>query len=134
MSSEANKALVRRLFREAWNKGNLAVIDEMLASDYVLSAYPEGRAFGEGAEGLKRLIATNRAHFPDGQIKIEDQIAEGDKIVTRNTAQVTTSIATTRIWIDHITSEQIVVGWVDWDRLGLFQQLGLILAKGHTAT
>ena len=82
MSSEANKALVRRLFTKAWNKGNLALVDEMVASDYVLSAYPEDRAFGEGAEGLKRLIATNRAHVPDGQIMIEDQIAEGGKIVT----------------------------------------------------
>ena len=130
MSTEDNKAIVRRLFDEAWNQGNLDVVDELVAPDYVLHAYSEDEAFGTGAEGLKKLMSSRRRWLPGTQITIEDQIAEGDKVVTRYTSQVTPTATTKGIWIDRIAGDKVVEAWVDWDRLGLLRQLGMVTTTG----
>ncbi len=96
----------------------------------MLHAYSEDEAFGSGAEGLKQLITASRAWFPEGHITIEDQIAEGDKVVTRYTSQLTPTATTKGIWIDRIAGDKIVEARVDWDRLGLFRQLGIVAANG----
>jgi len=126
MSEETNKSIVRRMWKEAWQENNFATIDELVATNYVLHAYPEDLAFGSGAKGLKQLITSWRSNFPESQMTIEALIAEGDRVVTRYTARPTPSTVTTGIWIDHILDGKVVESWVDWDRLGLFQQLGII--------
>lgn len=126
MLEEANKSIVRRIWKEAWQESNFAAIDELVAIDYVLHAYPEDLAFGSGAEGLKRLITSWWTSFPDSQMTIETLIAERDQVVTRYTAKPTPATVTTGIWIDHIVDGKVLESWVDWDRLGLFQQLGII--------
>jgi len=126
MPEEFNKSMVRRIWEEAWQKGNLATIDELVAATHVLHAYPEDLAYGSGAEGLKQLIAVNRKNLPGADLTIEDLIAEGDKVVTRYTVRMPPSAVTTGIWIDRIHGNQVVESWVDWDRLGFFRQLGLI--------
>ena len=130
MSEELNKSIVRRIWKDIWQEGNLAVVDELIDIDHVLHAYPEDLAYGSGAEGFKQLVSANRAWFPEGTLTIEDLIAEDDKVVTRYTAQMTPSAATTGIWIDRIRDNRVVESWVDWDRLGLFRQLGIIPAEG----
>ena len=130
MSEELNKSIVKRIWKEIWQEGNLSVVDELIDINHVLHGYPEDLAYGSGAEGFKRLVAANRAWFPDGKLTIEDLIAEDDKVVTRYTAQMTPSAATKGIWIDRIRNNKIVESWVDWDRLGLFRQLGLIPPAG----
>jgi predicted SnoaL-like aldol condensation-catalyzing enzyme len=132
MSEEINKSIVRRIWEEAWNEGNLATIDELVAADYVLHAYPEDLGFGSGAEGLKRLISTWRTNFPESRGIIKALIAEDDKVVTHYTAQVTSAAMTTGIWIDRVLDNKVMESWVDWDRLGLFQQLGIIPKLGQT--
>jgi predicted ester cyclase len=132
MSEEHNKSIVRRLWEEAWQRGNLAVIDQLVDSNHVLHAYPEDLAFGSGAEGLKRLIDTNRTNLPGAELTIEDLIAEGDKVVTRYSVRLPQGAATLGIWIDRIEAGRVVEGWVDWDRLGFFQQLGLIPSADPT--
>jgi Predicted ester cyclase len=131
VSEEFNKLIVRRIWEEVWQAGNLAVIDELVDSNHLLHAYFEDLEYGSGAEGFKRLVSANRAWFPDGKLTIEDLIAEGDKVVTRYTAQMTPSAATKGIWIDQIRDNKVVESWVDWDRLGLFRQLGLIPPAGE---
>ena len=126
MSEETNKSMVRRIWEEAWNAGNLATIDELVDANHILHAYPEDLAYGPGAEGLKRLISTWRTNFPESRGIIETLIAEDDKVVTHYTAQVTPTVVTTGIWIDRIQDDKVVESWVDWDRLGFFQQLGVI--------
>jgi predicted ester cyclase len=126
MSEEFNKSIVRRIWEEAWQAGNLATIDELVDANHVLHAYAEDLAYGSGADGFKRLVSGSRAWFPDAQLTINDLIAEGDKVVTRYTTEVTSSAVTTGIWIDRIRANKVVESWVDWDRLGLFRQLGLI--------
>ena len=130
MSEELNKSIVRRIWKDIWQDGNLAVVDELIDIDHVFHAYPEDLAYGSGAEGFRRLVSANRAWFPEGTLTIEDLIAEDDKVVTRYTAQMTPSAATTGIWIDRIRDNRVVESWVDWDRLGLFRQLGMIPSEG----
>ena len=125
MSEELNKAIVRRIWKEVWQEGNLAMINELIDTNYILHAYPEDLAYGSGVEGFGKLVSTNRANLPDGQLTIDDLIAEGDKVVTRYTMRVPAATAT-GIWIDRIEGDKVVESWVDWDRLGFFRQLGLI--------
>ena len=131
MSEEFNKSIVRRIWEEAWQEGKLAVMDELVDANHVLHAYPEDLAYGSGAEGLKRLIAVNRANLPDAHLTINDLIAERDKVVTRYIVHTASSAMTTGIWIDRIQAKQVVESWVDWDRLGFFRQLGLIPPAGE---
>jgi steroid delta-isomerase-like uncharacterized protein len=81
MSLEENKARVRRLVEEAQVKGNLAVVDEILAADFIdhspLGDLPATR------EGVHILFAGMRQAFPDLQVVISEQIAEGNRVVTR---------------------------------------------------
>jgi steroid delta-isomerase-like uncharacterized protein len=81
MGTEENKALVRRWFEEI-DRGNLAVIDELLAEDYVdhnppLPDLPEGR------EGVRLASELLLQAFPDAVHVIEEQRAEGDRVLTR---------------------------------------------------
>jgi predicted ester cyclase len=80
--SEENKALVRRLIKEV-EKGNLNVVDEVLAPDFVdHDLLPDQEP---DREGYKRNLSKDLDAFSDFDITIEDQIAEGDKVVTRLT-------------------------------------------------
>lgn len=125
MSEEINKTIVRRVWEEVWQAGSLATIDELIDTNHILHAYPEDLEYGSGAEGFKRLVSTSRANWSDGQLTIEDLIAEDDKVVTRYTLRMPTAM-TTGIWIDRIQDNKVVESWVDWDRLGFFRQLGII--------
>ena len=130
--SEQNKSLVRYVIEEVWNRGKLSLIDEVVASDY-LDHLP--RVEANGPEGAKEFYATLRAAFPDIHFTIEDQIAEGDKVVTRWTARATHTgdfmgIAptgrqgvVTGIVVDRIANGKFVEGWSIFDELGMLQQL-----------
>ena len=84
MSTEENKAIVRRWSEELFNQGNLVVADEIVAPTY--RRHDPGDPFAvEGPEGVKRLVSMLRAQVPDLHISVEDVIAEGDKVVTRYT-------------------------------------------------
>lgn len=134
--SEQNKAIVRRLIEEAW-KGNLDVIDELVDRDYV-GYDPSNPEPVRGPEGMKEFVTTYRTAFPDANITIEDQIAEGDKVVTRWTGRGThegdlMGIAPTRkqatvtgISIARLADGKVVEDWTNWDTLGLMQQLGVV--------
>jgi serine phosphatase RsbU (regulator of sigma subunit)/predicted ester cyclase len=88
VSSEAekNKALVRR-FMEARAKADLNAIEEMMAPDFISHGLLPGQQ--PGREGLKRSIAEIAATFSNRRRFIEDQVAEGDKVVTRYTLRAT---------------------------------------------
>ena len=87
MSTETNKAIVRRIIDEVLSAGNLELVDELFAPDHVtLSLPPEMR---EGIDGMKKFFHYFRQAFPDGQHTIHSQIAEGDQVATRVTASGT---------------------------------------------
>jgi predicted ester cyclase len=103
MSTEDNKAIARRLYEEALNMGNLAVVDELVAPSIVLHYdYPAdspGPADPpSGLEAIKHFVSHVRTAFPDYHFTVELQVAEGDLVVTRGTARGThrASIGTAR--------------------------------------
>ena len=84
--SEQNKAQVRRVIEDVYNRGDLGVVDKVAASDLVIHASSQEI---RGREGAKQYVAALRAAFPDIHFTVEDQIAEGDIVVTRWTARGT---------------------------------------------
>lgn len=139
MSAESNKALSRRLLEEAFNAGNLAVIDELVTTDFVNhdAALPEPTV---GPDAAKASIGAYRAGFPDLRITIEDQIAEGNRVVTRWSAKGTNQgemmgmpptgkqATVTGITIDLVVDGRIAESRTNWDTLGMLQQLGVVPA------
>jgi predicted ester cyclase len=81
MSVERNKALIRRLYDDVWNGGQLDVADDICAVDLIYRD-PVGPNM-RGVEALKELVTDFRRAFPDGRFIVEEQIGEGDKVVTR---------------------------------------------------
>lgn len=137
--SADNKGITRRFFEEAFNSGNLDVVDELVAPEFVNhdAALPEPTV---GIAGVKASIIGYRDAFPDLRITIEQQVAEGEFVTTRWTGRGTHQgdlmgmAATgkqgtvTGITIDRIVDGKFVESWTNWDTLGLMQQLGVIPA------
>jgi len=142
---EENKALTQRVIEEANSKGTLDVVDEFIASDYVLHTPTATTGEVRGTEGYKQLISMQRSAAPDLNFTVEDQIAEGEKVVTRYSASGThqeefmdaaptgNQVTTTGIVISRIVDGKIVEEWLEWDVLGLMQQLGAIPEAGQTS-
>jgi steroid delta-isomerase-like uncharacterized protein len=140
MSVKENKSTLRRFFDEIFNQGDLAVADEIVAADYVNHNPAPGET--PGLAGLKGFVTGLRAGFPDVVFTIDDQIAEGDKVVTRytitgtHTAEFAGIPATGRpvtigvINIHCVVDGQIREGWLKWDTLDFMQQLGVIPPMG----
>ena len=141
-SAEKNKALVRRLYEEMWNQGNLAVADALLSPDYLNHGQPPD--LPRGPEGNKQFLNLNRAAFPDMQYTIEDEVAEGDRVANRWTMRGTHQGAlmgippTNRpvsiggISIHRLAGGRVVESWFTSDRFGLLQQLGVIPTPGQS--
>jgi steroid delta-isomerase-like uncharacterized protein len=85
-SLAANRELIRRQHEEVWSKGNIAIIDEIYAPNFV-GHFPFGQSGGR--EELKQMVALHRAAFPDWTEQVEDFVAEGDRIVSRFTSRGT---------------------------------------------
>jgi steroid delta-isomerase-like uncharacterized protein len=132
---------VRRLIEEVIGRGNFALVEELVAADYVgHSSSPEINT----REGHKQFLVALRQAFPDLQIKIEDQIAERDKVVTRWTARGThqgefagipptgKQVVMTGIDIDRIANGKLVECWTKSDDLSMLQQIDAIPAPAQT--
>jgi steroid delta-isomerase-like uncharacterized protein len=132
MSIEKNKAIARRYQDEVWGKGDLDLIDELLAVDFVDHSLPVG--MDPSFAGAKRAVKGAHDAFPDGHWTVEDLIAEGDKVVIRWKMQAThehefrgiapggKSVTVTGITILRIVNGKIVERWVNWDPLALRQR------------
>jgi len=143
MSAE-NKTLVRRCFKEIWSKGNLAVADQIVATNYVNHA-PASPVPDSGREGFKKNVTAYRTAFPDLTFTIDDALAEGNKVTVRWTARGThkgvlmgiaptgKQITNTGISVIRITAGKLAEAWVTWDTLGMMQQLGAIPPLGRAA-
>ena len=131
MKLERNKAVVRGYMNEVLTKGNLAAFDSYFSPDVVFN----------NTKGLKQQLASNqtlRNAFPDLRLVIEDQIAEGDKVVTRVTFQGThqgefrgnaptgKQVRYSGIAIDRIVDGKVVEMWHIADSQSLMRQVGAI--------
>src|SRR5262245_9832032 len=79
---ELNKLKVQLFVQAVWNEGRLELIGELVAADY-LGRVPCVEGGVVGPQGLRRLVVRRRLAHPDLYVKIEDQIAEDDRVVTR---------------------------------------------------
>lgn len=134
MAAEQNTALARRLIDEAWNEGNLDVVDEIVAAEYVHHD-PSTADVGTGPDRFKRLIDLQRRAFPDLHITLEDQIAAEDKVVDRWTGSGTHTgefmgvaatgkeINSSGISIHRIEGGKIAETWTCFDAAGMLRQL-----------
>ena len=135
MSTEENKALVRRFYEEI-DKGNLEAMDELVAENYIDHS-PPPFPVGHGLEGLKNAFKLFWEATP-GHHTIEDQVAEGDKVVTRMTAygkhegdlpgipRTGNDMKMTAVVIHRIADGKLVEKWSNKDVLGMLQQLDVI--------
>jgi steroid delta-isomerase-like uncharacterized protein len=139
-TTEENKAIVRRWFEEVINQGNVEAVDVICAQcapSFVVIKGVDEDASG-GLEGVKSLVQTFHKAFPDLKFKIEDQIAEDNKVVSRLSIEGTHSgefmgipptnkqfsIKGVSIWL--VGEGKLVEEWVSWDTMGMMQQLGLM--------
>jgi steroid delta-isomerase-like uncharacterized protein len=142
MSTEQNKAAMRKRVDEIFNKGNVDAVAEYLAPDFVEhEVLPPG--VPEGAEGLKVLTTMLRTAFPDLHAKIDDVIAEGDKVVLNMTWSGTQKgefmgipptgkpVSIEVIDIIRLKDGKGVEHWGLMDNMGMMQQLGVVPAPGH---
>jgi steroid delta-isomerase-like uncharacterized protein len=133
--SEENKAVVNR-FYEVFDEGDLSIVDEVLASNFVEhNPFPEQPP---GPEGMKQVLSMMRAAFPDSEMAVEDVIAEGDRIAVR--AEMTGThrgefmglpatgnrVTVTGLSIWRVVDGKIVEHWEQFDAMGMMQQLGAI--------
>jgi steroid delta-isomerase-like uncharacterized protein len=139
--SDANKNAVRRLIEEVWNKGNLQVTEELFAPNYIHHD-PSTPEVGRGPEGEKKRATLYRNAFQDFKLTVEDTIAEGETVVARWTcrgshkgelngiAPTGKQFAITGVSVVRFASGKMVEGYVNWDALGLMQQLGVVPQVG----
>ncbi|MDQ3687005.1 MAG: ester cyclase [Acidobacteriota bacterium] len=141
MSAEENKAIVRRFYEEI-DKGNLEAMDELVAENYVDHNPPPFPGLATGLEGLKQAFKIFWEATP-GYHQIEEQIAEGDKVVTRLTAygkhegdlpgasRTGNDLKMTSITIHRIANGKLVEKWAEKDLLGFLIQIGVVPPPGR---
>ena len=136
MNSQDNKALVRRFYEEI-DKGNLDAMDELVAENYIDHNPPPFPGLGSGREGLKKAFEIFWKATP-GYHRIEDQIAEGDKVVTRMTSYgkhegdlpgapaTGNEMKMTSITIHRIENGKLAEKWAEKDMIALLTQIGVM--------
>ena len=140
--AEANKAVARRWVEEIWNKGDLSVIDEIVAEDYV-DRSPAAPGAPTDRDGIKAGVSGFRAAFPDAHFAIDAMMAEGDTVVVPQTftgthqgelhgAPATGNQVTFKgIFIYRIQNGKIVERWGAFDTLSFMIQLGAVPPPGE---
>jgi steroid delta-isomerase-like uncharacterized protein len=142
MSTEQNKVTVRQMVEEIFNRGNLSRIDEFLAPDFVeREELPPG--IPRNREGVMQFLSIFRSAFPDFQATIDDMVAEGDKVVIRQTFSGTHKgefmgipptgkrVSYGVIDIIRLADGKLVEHWGQMDTMGMMQQLGAAPAPGQ---
>jgi len=136
VSTAQGKSIIRRVLDEAFNQGDLAVVDELVApngiSHHLSWGTPANRT------GLKQLIAMFRTAFPDLHCTIEDEIIQGDKTAAHWTMRGThkglflgnsptsKSISVKGLIYARIENDQVIENYILIDQMGILQQLGLV--------
>jgi predicted ester cyclase len=137
-SAEENKAVARREFEEMYNQGgNLDAAEEIYAPNFVGHEPTSGES--RGVEGAKQFAASYRQAFPDLECTIEEQVAEGEKVVSRWRARGThqgetedlgpptgNRVEITGISMSTIAEGKLVEDWTNFDAMGMMQQLGMV--------
>lgn len=138
MSTETNKAACRRMLNLLYNQQRPDLVPEFFTQDLVVHVGRPSRDMSIDIEGFKERVTMALTAFPDIQITIDDEIAEGDKVAYRWTVTGThqgefanippTGKAVTRagVAIYRLVDGKIVENWVFADDLDFMQQLGAL--------
>jgi steroid delta-isomerase-like uncharacterized protein len=132
-----NKSIVRRLYEEVWNQRHLEVAGEIISPSHAIhdNHLPDA---GIGPEAYQRNVVRFVAAFPDLRFTVEDMVAENDKVVAfwvitgthrgefRGIAPTNVKISVEGITINHVSGGKIMDAFVNYDALGLMQQLGVV--------
>jgi len=144
MSTEANKALVRRFYDQVWSRGNLEAADEIFAADYARHDLRPGAA-PAGPAGQKAIAGLFRAAFPDLRMAVDLLLAEGDLVAARWTMEGTNlgawagtpatgkRVRLCGVNIFRILGGKVVELWNHRDDLGMREQLGTPIYAGYPA-
>jgi steroid delta-isomerase-like uncharacterized protein len=136
-----NKAIVRRLYEEVWNKRRVELVDELMSPSHAMhdNHLPDS---GVGPEAYKRNVARFVTSFPDLRFNVEDMLAENDKVAVgwtisgthkgefRGISPTGKKVSIEGITIHHIADGKIMDSYANADYLGLMQQLGVAPAFG----
>lgn len=141
--SEQNKALVRRVIEEIVNQGNLELVNQLVSPEY--SYFEPTVGSMRGREGYRGIVTTYRSAFPDMNLTIDEQIAEGDSVVTRWRAEGThrgelmgiaptgKRVSVQGVAISRIKNGQLADDFESYDVLGMLRQLGVAPALAKAA-
>jgi steroid delta-isomerase-like uncharacterized protein len=144
MSAEDNEAIVRRYFEEAFNNGNLVVIDELFAPDYVNHGSIPGQPV-QDREGMKRVEQATRAALPDIRFQLDHVVASGDMVAHHWTATATHTgafmgvpptgrhLSAAGMVFTRIRDGKIAEQWRIVDVFGILQQLGALSSPTQPA-
>lgn len=141
---EANKALVRRLYEEGFNRGNVDVVDEIVAPD-VVTHDPIILDAPTGPDSIRGGIEMIRTAFPDFHVEVIDLVAEGDKVASfvlmsgTNTGDYRRGGATNKrgtmraflLW--RVAGGRLAESWGMADRFQFLQQLGIVPSDDELA-
>jgi predicted ester cyclase len=126
MSIENNKAMERVMVDEALNRGNMGVVSGCLGDNFVY--HGPGGAEVKGIEGYKKFLVELRKWYPDMRVTIDEIIAEGDIVATRNTSTFSfggKQIKLAGSIVDRFEYGKITETWEHYDRLDLYRQMGI---------
>lgn len=133
--SEQNKAIVRRIVEDYWNKRNPALAGELFAANCSLHT-PDGDS--KGVEGMAQIYDAYATAFPDFRITVEDTVAEGDRVAVRYSFAGThkgplgatpasgNRLTVSGIVIFRLAGGKVAEGRWSWDRVSLLQQIGAL--------
>ncbi len=133
----ANKEIVRRLVDGVWQDRNLALIDELVAQDYVGHDPTQPEPI-RGRDGFRQFVGMYQSAFHDATVTIDDQIAEGDRVTTRWTGRGTHTgelmgiaptgkeVTVSGITVTRLAGGKIAEEWELMDALGMLVQLGAV--------
>ncbi|MBM4258454.1 MAG: ester cyclase [Deltaproteobacteria bacterium] len=131
-SSDNSKSLVRRWVTEVWNKGNLAVANDVFAPTYF---HRTPAATFPNLEAFLQMISDFRVAVPDTQVAVQDLFAEDDKVVFRwvltgthrgtlfGIAPTNRAISLSGMTIQRVENGKIVEAWAEFNAGGLRQHL-----------
>jgi len=141
--SADNKAVVRRLYEEVWNKRRLELVDEIISPSHALHD-PTLTDSSVGPDAYKRQVSRFIVGIPDLRLTIEDFVDEKEKLAVAwtisgtHTGEFMGIPATNKkvyvegITINHVVDGKIMDSYISWDTFGMMQQLGVVSALGQT--
>jgi steroid delta-isomerase-like uncharacterized protein len=141
-TGEENKAQYRRTFEEMFNQGDLAIVDDLVAPDFLNHEVPPGMN-NRGPESTRQVVRMLRTAFPDLHFTIEELVAEGDTVAGRVTMRGThlgpfqgipptgRSFQQAHMHFVRFRDGKAIEHRAVRDDLGMMQQLGVIPVPAH---